>query len=95
LGSIAYGEAATWPMLQSEVTQLHQWLTPRECIDGLALGQVTHGPPVVAAAFTGYKLGEVAGAALATFAIFAPSVVMTMLFTEMLAGTVLQLGYAH
>jgi len=85
IGSIAFGGVATIaPMLQSEVTQLHQWLTPREFIDGLALGQATPGPPVVTAAFTGYKLGGVVGAALATCAIFAPSVVMTMLFTELL-----------
>ena len=85
IGTIAFGNAATIAvMLQNEVTQLHPWLTPREFVDGLALGQATPGPPVVTAAFTGYKLGGIVGAGLATFAIFAPSIVMTMLFTELL-----------
>jgi chromate transporter len=37
---------------------------------------------LLTAAFIGYKLGGLLGAALATFAIFAPSIAMTLVFTE-------------
>jgi chromate transporter len=50
--------------------------------DGIALGQVTPGPFLITAAFVGYKMGGVFGATLATFAMFSPSFVMTLIFTE-------------
>lgn len=59
------------------VNQLH-WLTAREFLDGLALGQVTPGPILMLAAFVGYKLFGVAGAALAAAAIFLPSFLLML-----------------
>lgn len=59
------------------VTQLH-WLTPREFLDGLALGQLTPGPILMLAAFVGYKLSGIAGAAVAGAAIFLPSFAMML-----------------
>jgi chromate transporter len=54
------------------VNQLH-WLTPRQFLDGLALGQVTPGPILIVAAYVGYKAGGILGAAVAWFAIFLPA----------------------
>ena len=51
----------------------HAWLTPKEFIDGLALGQITPGPVIITATFIGYKVGGVLGAAFATVCIFLPS----------------------
>lgn len=53
------------------VDQLH-WLTTQEFADGIAMGQFTPGPILISAAFIGYKLAGLSGAALATLAIFLP-----------------------
>ncbi|MCI4410104.1 MAG: chromate efflux transporter [Thiotrichales bacterium] len=83
IGSVAFGNGmAIIGVMQAEVVQAHSWVSQREFLDGLALGQITPGPVLLTAAFIGYKLAGVAGAALATFAIFAPSIAMTLVFTE-------------
>jgi chromate transporter len=83
VGSVAFGNGTTIiPLVQAEVVTAHHWLTPNELADGIALGQVTPGPFLITAAFIGYKLGGIPAAALATFAIFAPSFAMTLVFTE-------------
>jgi chromate transporter len=51
----------------------HAWLTPKEFIDGLALGQITPGPVIITATFIGYKVGGVLGSIFATVCIFLPS----------------------
>ena len=83
IGSVAFGSGmAIISVMQAEVVQTHGWVSQREFLDGLALGQITPGPILITAAFIGYKLGGVMGAALATFAIFSPSIAMTLVFTE-------------
>jgi chromate transporter len=86
VGSLAFGNGTTiMPLIQASVVSAHHWITLRQFIDGIALGQVTPGPILMTAAFVGYKLSGVAGAALAAFAIFSPSFVMTLIFTEAFA----------
>ena len=64
-------------MQDQVVNQLH-WLTDREFIDGLALGQMTPGPILMVAAFVGYKLAGVVGALVAALAIFLPSFLLML-----------------
>jgi chromate transporter len=59
------------------VNQFH-WITPQEFIDGLAIGQLTPGPIIMVAAYVGYKVAGVAGAAVAALAIFLPSFVLML-----------------
>jgi chromate transporter len=54
------------------------WLTPREFVDGLALGQLTPGPVLMIAAYVGYKIAGVAGALVAAVAAFLPSFVIML-----------------
>jgi chromate transporter len=64
------------PLIQEIVVNHHQWVTPQEFVDGIALGQITPGPILVSAAFIGLKVAGLAGAAVATVAIFAPPAVL-------------------
>ncbi len=64
-------------MQDQVVNQLH-WLTDREFLDGLALGQLTPGPILMVAAFVGYKLAGVTGALVAALAIFLPSFLLML-----------------
>jgi chromate transporter len=64
-------------MQDQVVNQLH-WLTDREFLDGLALGQLTPGPILMVAAFVGYKIAGVTGALVAALAIFLPSFLLML-----------------
>lgn len=71
-------------MQDQVVNQLH-WLTDREFLDGLALGQLTPGPILMVAAFVGYKLAGVVGALVAALAIFLPSFLLMLSILPWLA----------
>jgi chromate transporter len=74
------GGFTTIPLIQREVVDRFGWVTTRQFIDGIALGQVTPGPIVITATFVGYKAGGLLGALLGTIAVFFPSfVVLTTL----------------
>ncbi|MGH7331917.1 MAG: chromate efflux transporter [Candidatus Rokuibacteriota bacterium] len=64
--------------VEDQVVNQLGWLTAREFVDGLALGQLTPGPIIMLAAFVGYKVGGVAGATVAAAAIFLPSFVLML-----------------
>jgi chromate transporter len=83
IGAIAFGNGMTiLPLIQADVVDTYHWLTMNQFVDGIALSQITPGPFLIISTFIGYKLGGVGGGLLATFAMFAPSVVMTLIFTE-------------
>ncbi len=83
IGTVAFGNGITiLPLIQSDAVEASHWLTMKEFADGIALSQITPGPFLIISAFVGYKLGGVGPALLATFAMFAPSFVMTLIFTE-------------
>ncbi len=80
--------------LETGLVQQHGWLTHRQVADAVAVGQVTPGPLLTTATFAGYlrghaitgtELGGVAGAIVATVAIFLPAFVLVAL-----TGRVLQ-----
>ncbi len=83
VGSVAFGHGlAILPLLQAEAVDAHHWVNMRQFADGVALGQITPGPFLITATFIGYKLGGIWGGLLATFAIFSPSFVMTLVAAE-------------
>lgn len=80
VGSLIFGGGfVIIPFIQREVVDSLGWLTRREFLDGLALGQMTPGPVVITATFIGYKMAGFAGAMVSTAAIFFPSFVFVFL----------------
>jgi chromate transporter len=67
------GGFGSLPIMFREVVAVKGWLDSKTFMDGIALGQITPGPIVVTATFAGYLLQGLAGAAIATIAIFTPS----------------------
>jgi chromate transporter len=60
------------PFLKEGVVSQHHWLTEGQFLDAVAMGLITPGPVVITAAFIGYLVGGLAGALVATVAIFTP-----------------------
>jgi chromate transporter len=79
VGAFTFGGGLTMIALMEEhvVDRLH-WLTPREFVDGLALGQLTPGPVLMLAAYVGYKVLGIEGAIVAAAASFLPSFVLML-----------------
>jgi chromate transporter len=72
------------PLLQQELVDGPHWLTTRQLLDGLALGQLTPGPVTVVATFAGYAASGVAGAVVATISVFLPSFILVLSLTPLL-----------
>lgn len=70
------------PIMQSLFVTELKWLSNQEFIDSIAFSQLTPGPILVSAFFTGYKLAGVAGASLATIAIFVPSSILMIIVSK-------------
>ncbi|MEO0085446.1 MAG: chromate efflux transporter [candidate division WOR-3 bacterium] len=79
VGTVVFGGGfAAIPFLQHEVVDLRGWLTMKEFIDCVALGQLTPGPVAIMGAFIGYKVLGLAGAFIATLGTFLPSALMLL-----------------
>ena len=73
-GALAFGGGFTIiPLIQYEVVDKYQWVSTKEFLDGIAMGQVTPGPIMITATFLGYKLSGFWGGIMATLAIFSPA----------------------
>lgn len=79
IGALTVGGGLTMiALMQEHVVERLHWLTPREFVDGLALGQLTPGPVLMLAAYVGYKVLGVGGAVVAAAASFLPSFVLML-----------------
>jgi chromate transporter len=67
------GGIAILAFVQEHVVNQMHWLTPREFLDGLALGQLTPGPTLMIAAYVGYKVAGLSGSLVSALCIFAPA----------------------
>ena len=79
VGSLTFGGGLSMvAFIHDQVVNQYHWLTPQEFIDGLAIGQLTPGPILMVAAYVGYKVAGLAGAAYAATAIFLPAFLMML-----------------
>jgi chromate transporter len=80
IGSVVFGSGyVLLAFLQAEfVTRLH-WLTDKQLIDAVAVGQFTPGPLFTTATFIGYLVAGWVGAVVATVGIFVPGFVLVAL----------------
>jgi chromate transporter len=61
------------PFLHQGLVTDHHWLTERQLTDAVALGLISPGPVVIMGTFAGYLVAGVAGAVVATVALFTPT----------------------
>lgn len=80
MGAIVYGSGYTLlAFLRADLVQSLHWLTDRQLLDAVSIGQFTPGPVFTTATFIGYVLGGWPGALLATLGIFCPSFLFIVL----------------
>jgi chromate transporter len=85
IGTFIFGGGMSMiAFIQQDVVYAHGWLTEREFIDAVAMGQITPGPIVISSVFIGYKVAGLAGSVLSLVAIILPSFLMTVAATHWL-----------
>lgn len=73
-GSVVFGSGyVLLAFLRGDLVERLRWLSERQLVDAVAVGQLTPGPVFTTATFVGYVLRGPAGALVATVAIFLPS----------------------
>lgn len=77
VGAVLFGSGyVLLAFLRTDLVVRLRWLSDKQLLDAIAVGQVTPGPVFTTATFIGYLLGRVPGAVLATVAIFLPSFIL-------------------
>jgi chromate transporter len=74
IGSILFGSGyVLLAFLRADFVERFYWLTEKQLMDAVAVGQLTPGPVFSTATFIGYLIGGPSGSALATLGIFLPA----------------------
>ena len=80
IGSVLFGSGyVLLAFLRADFVQRLGWLTERQLLDAVAVGQVTPGPVFTTATFIGYVLAGPLGAMVATVGIFLPAFIFVAL----------------
>jgi len=80
VGALLFGSGMVlFAFIQRDVVYQLGWLTQRQLVDAIAVGQMTPGPVLSSATFIGYLVSGWKGAVVATVAVFLPSFFITAL----------------
>lgn len=86
IGALTFGGGyAMIPLMEKEIVA-QGWLTQAQFLDIVAIAEMTPGPIAInSATFIGYQHGGILGAAAATFGVVAPSIIIMVIFSHLLA----------
>ncbi|MGQ9517979.1 MAG: chromate efflux transporter, partial [Anaerolineae bacterium] len=74
VGALLFGSGMVlFVFIQRDVVERFGWLTQRQLVDAIAVGQMTPGPVLSSATFIGYVIAGLPGALVATMGVFLPS----------------------
>jgi chromate transporter len=80
IGSILFGGGYVLiALMRSELVARLHWISERQLLDAIAVGQATPGPLSTSATFVGFLLGGLPGALVATVAMFLPAFTLVAL----------------
>ena len=83
LGFFTYGGGYAIIALLLDTLERYGWMLSSEFSNLVAISQITPGPIAVnAATFVGYKVAGILGSSAATFGIFAPAFIITMIVSK-------------
>jgi len=77
------GASAVVPEMHRQAVDVQHWMTAQEFAELFAIAQAAPGPNVLIVTLIGWKVAGLAGAAVATCAVCAPSCVLTVLVTSL------------
>ncbi len=85
LGCVVFGSGyVLLAFLRRDLVTDYHWISTRQLLDAVAVGQFTPGPVFTTATFVGYLVGGFGGALVATLGIFVPSFVMMTVLAPLL-----------
>jgi chromate transporter len=86
IGAVVFGSGyVLLAFLRADLVDRLHWLTERQLLDAVAIGQVTPGPVFTTATFIGYVIGGGWGALVATVGIFLPGFLLVALTRPLIA----------
>ncbi len=86
IGSVLFGSGyVLLAFLRADLVQRYHWLTEKQLLDAVAVGQITPGPVFTTATFVGYLLRGPMGALAATIGIFLPAFLFVALSAPFMA----------
>jgi chromate transporter len=86
------------PLMQREVVHHYHWLSNKEFIDSIAIGQVTPGPLTIMNVFIGYKIFGFWGALGAVIFSYLPSIILVTIashyYLKFKSSRIVKAGFA-